>query len=249
MTEPQGASQKPDISLFFPVFNDERTIRTVTEKAVAMCEEHANHYEVLIIDDGSVDRSAEIGRQLADEYPHVRIISHGTNRGYGAAIRTGLDEAVYEWICFTDGDDEYDIFDFPKMLRLRDYYDLIITFRYVRLYSGFRIFVSRVYNALVRVMFRTSYRDISTGLRMVRRSVVREVSIESTSPFIGAEITIKLMLMGFRIGEMGIQTFPRVFGRGASVTLPNIIATIRDLLKVHHTIFSKHYNLPPGRSR
>jgi glycosyltransferase involved in cell wall biosynthesis len=242
-------SERPGVSLFFPVYKDERTVRTVTEKAIGILEEIAGDFEILIIDDGSPDRSGEIADELAAEYAFVRAVHHGENRGYGEALKTGLRLSRHEWICFTDGDDEYDVRDLANLLRLRDYYDLIITFRYVRLYSGFRIFVSRVYNMLVRLIFQTPFRDISTGLRLVRKSVIEGIDLHSSSPFIGAEIAIKVMLMGFRIGEVGIQTFPRSFGRGMTVTPSNIVATLRDLLAVYRGIFSDTYRLPPGRSR
>lgn len=242
-------SDRPAVSLFFPVYNDERTVRVVTEKARELLERIAGEYEILIIDDGSPDRSGEIADQLEAEYACVRVIHHDTNRGYGEALKTGLGQARYEWICFTDGDDEYDVRDIENLFRLRDYYDLIITFRYVRLYSGFRVFVSRVYNTLVRWAFQTQFRDISTGLRIVRKSVIDQVDLHSSSPFIGAEIAIKVMLMGYRIGEVGIQTFPRSFGRGMTVTRANIAATLRDLLSVYRDIFSETYRLPPGRDR
>ncbi len=239
----------PDVSLFFPVYNDERTVRRVTEKALAILPQVADAYEVIIIDDGSPDRAGEIADELADEYPQVRVVHHGKNRGYGEAVKSGFAAARHEWICFTDGDDEYDVFDLRRLIRLRDFYDLIITFRYVKLYSGFRIFISWVYNVLVRALFRTSYRDISTGLRLARKSLIDELDLQSTSPFIGAEIAIKTMLKGFRVGEVGIQTFPRSFGKGATVSPANIYATIRDMIRTYRAIFSRSYELPEDRQR
>ena len=239
----------PDVSLFFPVYNDERTVRRVTEKALAILGQVAGAYEVIIVDDGSPDRAGEIADDLAREHPEVRVVHHGENRGYGEAVKSGFAASRYEWICFTDGDDEYDVFDLRRLIRLRAYYDLIITFRYVKLYSGFRIFVSWVYNVLVRALFRTTYRDISTGLRLIRRSLVEELDLQSTSPFIGAEIAIKTMLKGFPVGEVGIQTFPRSFGYGATVTPANILATIRDMIRTYRTIFSQSYELPEDRHR
>lgn len=240
---------RPNISVFFPVYRDERTVRTVTEKALAVLREVANQYEVVIIDDGSPDRAGEIADELAREYPEVSVVHHKKNLGYGAAIREGLARCRYEWICFTDGDDEYDIFDLRKLIALKDYYDLIITFRYVKIYSGDRQFISWVYNMTLRALFRTSYRDISTGLRLIRKSLADQLHCESNSPFIGAEITIKSMLKGYRIGEVGIQTFPRQFGKGASTSPKNIKATIADMLSVHRKIFSPDYELPENRSR
>jgi hypothetical protein len=139
--------------------------------------------------------------------------------------------------------------DFLKLLKLIGYYDLIITFRYIKLYSSWRIFISWIYNFMLRLMFKTNFRDISTGLRLVKKSIIDEVSLQSNSPFIGAELTIKLMLKGYRIGEVGIQTFPRKFNKGSSVTISNIIATIKDILKVYNTIFSKDYDLPSNKQK
>ncbi|HET8939954.1 MAG TPA: glycosyltransferase family 2 protein [Polyangiales bacterium] len=241
--------QRPNISVFFPVYRDERTVRTVTEKALAVLREVANQYEVVIIDDGSPDRAGEIADELAREYPEVSVVHHEKNMGYGVAIREGLARCRYEWICFTDGDDEYDIFDLRKLIALKDYYDLIITFRYVKVYSGDRQFISWVYNMTLRALFRTSYRDISTGLRLIRKSLADQLNCESNSPFIGAEITIKSMLKGYRIGEVGIQTFPREFGKGASTSPKNIKATIVDMVSVYRKIFSPEYELPENRTR
>jgi glycosyltransferase involved in cell wall biosynthesis len=242
-------STKPRVSLFFPVYRDESTVRRVTEKAIAVLKEIAEEYEVIIVDDGSPDRAGELADELAAEYPCVTVVHHPRNLGYGAAIKSGLARARFEWICFTDGDDEYDVFDLHKLIALKDFYDLVITFRYVKAYSSRRQLISWVYNSVLRVLFRTQYRDISTGLRLVRKSLIDQITCESNSPFIGAEITIKSMLKGYRVGEVGIQTFPREFGEGASTSLPNILATIRDMTNVYRTVFSNSYDLPPNRPR
>jgi glycosyltransferase involved in cell wall biosynthesis len=221
----------------------------VAEKALKLLPELCSDYEVIIIDDGSPDRSGAIADELAREHPAVHVIHHPTNRGYGAAVRAGLAASRFEYICLTDGDDEYEVDDFRKLLSLRDRYDLIITFRYKKIYSSSRIFISWIYNKLLRLLFRMPFRDVSTGLRMIRKTVVDDLELESTSPFVGAEIAIKTMLKGYAIGEVGIQTFPRAFGKGATVSLTNIIATMRDGLRVYRRVFSDSYDLPPNRAR
>ncbi|HSC75832.1 MAG TPA: glycosyltransferase family 2 protein [Pseudomonadales bacterium] len=238
------------ISLFFPVYNDERTVRKVCEKSLQVLAELSDVYELIIINDCSPDGAGAIADEVARENPgKVRVIHHERTLGYGMALRSGFDAAQYEWICFTDGDDEYDVFDFKKLFKLKDFYDLIITFRYVRLYSSSRVLISSIYNMCLRFLFRSPYRDISTGLRMVRKSLIRELPLESVSSFIGAELTIKTMLKGYRVGEVGIQTFPREFGTGSSTSIKNIILTIREMLKIHRKIFSENYDLPEGRGR
>ncbi len=242
-------NMKDRISVFFPVYKDERTVRNVAEKAIEVLKEIADEYEVIIINDCSPDRSGEIADELAREYDCISVIHHEKNLGYGSAIRSGFAAAKYEWICLTDGDDEYEIRDLKKLYKLKEFYDLIITFRYVKLYSNFRIFVSWCYNVCLRFLFRTNYRDISTGLRLVRKSLIDEIPLTSVSPFIGAELTIKTMLKGYRVGEVGVQTFPREFGKGSSVSTSNIAKTIIEMVRMHQATFSTGYELPDNRSR
>ena len=224
---------KPEITVFFPVYKDEHTVEGVTEKAISVCRDLASKFEIIIIDDFSPDRSGVIADEMALKYDFVKVIHHPSNKGYGAALKSGFELAQYEWICFTDGDDEYDLNDLRRMILLRDFYDLIISFRYKKIYSNKRVFISYIYNKLLRWVFRTRFRDISTGLRLIRRSLVQELHLISDSPFIGAELTIKSMLKGYRIGEMGIQTFPREIGKGSSASFKNIMSTIKDLRRVY----------------
>ena len=240
---------KPNVSFFFPVYNDEQTVRLVTEKAIRLFDEIANQYEVVIIDDASPDRAGQIADQLTREYPQVRVVHHETNRGYGAAFKSGLLNTKYEWLCMVDGDDEYDILDLKRMLLLRQYFGLIIAFRYKKLYSTKRIFISYIYNSALRFLFDTRFRDISTGIRVFHRSVLDNIVLNANSPFIGAELAIKTMLGGTPVGELGIQTFPREFGSGSATSMKNIFCTIRDMLRMRKEIFSDTYHLPDGRDR
>jgi glycosyltransferase involved in cell wall biosynthesis len=237
------------ISLFFPVYKDEATVAVMIEKALALLQSLTEEYEVIVVDDCSPDRAGAIADELALRHERVRVIHHPVNMGYGAAVRTGLSACAFEYVCFTDGDDQYEVNDFLKLLKLRDRYDLIITFRYKKIYSSSRIFISWLYNKLLRLMFRTPFRDVSTGLRMVRRSILSDIELEARSPFIGAELAIKAMLHGYRVGEVGIQTFPRTFGRGSSTSMRNILATMADMWCIYRKVFSEGYDLPPGRPR
>ncbi len=233
----------------FPPTETSEPSAPLRRKRCVSCRLCAPSNEIIIIDDGSPDRSGEIADELAKEHDSIRVIHHDKNLGYGAAVRSGLAASRFEYICLTDGDDEYDVEDLRKLLSRRERYDLVITFRYKKIYSNTRIFVSWVYNRLLRILFRTSFRDVSTGLRMVRKSVIDDLEIVSTSPFVGAEIAIKAMLKGYAVGEVGIQTFPRQFGRGATVSLPNIFATLSDVLRVYREVFSETYDLPSNRGR
>lgn len=244
-----SSNARPEVSLFFPVYNDEKTVQRVCEKSIAVLTQLCRNWEIIIINDGSPDNSGVIADQIAAQNPNVRCIHHEKNMGYGAAIRRGLEESRGDFIFFTDGDDEYDVYEFIRIYKLKEFYDLIITFRYKKLYSSKRIFISYVYNAIFRFVFDTPYRDISTGLRAIRKSLVDELSLVSNSPFIGAEITLKSKLKGYRIGEVGIQTFPRDFGKGSSTTWRNILSTIKEMIRTYNEVFSDDYELPQHRKR
>jgi glycosyltransferase involved in cell wall biosynthesis len=241
--------KKPDISFFFPVYNDETTVRIVANRAMELLDDVANNYEIIIVNDGSPDASGAIADQLALEYEKISVIHHPVNRGYGAAMKTGIAASKYDIICMVDGDNEYDVFDLKKMLAVRNYYMLIIAFRYKKLYSTKRIFISFIYNTVLRVVFKSPFRDISTGIRLIHRAVVDDLELTSNSPFIGAELTLKSMLRGFPVGEVGIQTFPRDFGQGSATSFKNIMGTIKDIWRIRREIFSDAYDLPEGRTR
>ena len=238
------------VSVVVPVYNDQATVREVVMQACNMLRRCADEYEVIVIDDGSPDSSGKIADDLANEFPNeVRTLRNAHNRGYGAALKRGIEVAHYDWICTVDGDNEYDVHDLEKMLNLRNYYLLIIAFRYKKLYSASRIFISFIYNMVLRWMFRMPFRDVSTGIRAFHRSILEDIEITSDGPFFGAELAIKAMLRGYPVGEIGIQTFPRSFGSGSTVTMRNIMLTAGDLLRVRGQIFSDNYQLPLGRVR
>lgn len=196
------------------VYRDEKTVQRVIEKCLDVGQRIGVTFEVLVINDGSPDRAGELADAMAARHPGlVRVIHHPQNQGYGAAIRTGLLNARGDLICFTDGDDEYDVYDLTKLYRLRDYYDLIITFRYVKLYSGYRQFV---YGSTTTWSASSSRAPTATSVRAKGDpplDCAQATPIISNSPFVGAELTLKLMLKGYRIGEVGIQTFPAVAAR------------------------------------
>ena len=169
----------------------------------------------------------------------MSVIHHKKNLGYGKALQAGFNYACdYEWVCFTDGDDEYDVGELRHMVNRLHRYDLLITFRYSKAYSTWRIFVSWVYNHVLRFLFRSKYHDISSGLKLIKREVLDDIEITSSSPFVGAEIVLKSMLKGYLVGEVGISTYPREFGLSTSTSWKNIFGTIRDMFRVHSEVFS-----------
>ena len=150
--------------------------------------------------------------------------------GYGAAIKTGLKNCKSDWIFQTDGDAEYDVFDLSKLIKKSNNSDLVITYRFKKKYNTSRIVISWIYNKILRILFHTKFKDISTGSRLIKKSLLKKITLVSNSPFIGAELAIKSKYGGYNVNEMGIHTYPRTFGTGSTVSLKNILLTIKEML-------------------
>ena len=232
-------SDKPSIAIFFPVYRDEATVETVAKKSLKVLSDVASRYKVIIVDDGSPDKSGEIADKLADEYPDkILSVRHEKNLGYGAALQTGFKHSLdYEWICFTDGDNQYDVNELYHISKLLHHYDLIVTFRYSKIYGTLRIFISYIYNLVIRWLFKSKLKDHNCGLKIIRSSVIKDMELISTSAFIGAEIIINAMVRGYPIGEVGIKTYPRTFGESSVMSMRHIRNSIRDMLRVYVKIF------------
>jgi len=234
-----------NLSICFPVYNDRNTIEIMVTKCIQLRDFLLlKDFEIVIVNDCSLDDSAKILNFIEKKYDFVKVIHHDKNMGYGFAVRNAINNAKYEYILLTDGDNEYDIFDIIKFIKIIHRYDLIITFRYKKMYSNYRIFLSYFYNLICRFLYNHNFRDISTGLRLLRKSFVKDLELISTSPFLGAELVIKAMLSGHSIGEVGIQTFPRKFGSGAATSFKNILMTIKEMLLIRKIIFSENYQKP-----
>jgi len=231
---------KPSVAIFFPVYCDEATVEAVAMKSLKVLSDIASRYKVIIVDDGSPDRSGEIADKLAAKYSDILSIHHEKNMGYGTALQTGFKHSLdYDWICFTDGDDQYNVNELYHLSRLFHHYDLIVTFRYTKIYGTLRIFISYVYNSIIRWLFRSPLRDHNCGLKIVRSKVIKDMELISTSPFIGAEIIINAMVKGYPIGEAGIKTYPRKFGESHSTSMGNIKTSIQDMFRVYKKIFKQ----------
>ena len=218
------------ISLMFPLYKDKSTVELMIRKSSSILKKLKKKYEIIIVDDGCPENSGKLALKIAKKFSNIKIFFHKKNLGYGAALKTGLKKCKNDWIFMIDGDAEYDVNDLPRLLKVSKNYDLVITYRYKKKYTTYRIIISWVYNAILRLIFNIKFRDISTGSRLVSKKLIRRIKLKSNSPFVGAELAIKTELSGYKVGEIGIHTYPRTFGSGSSVSLKNILLTIRDML-------------------
>ena len=218
------------ISIMFPLYKDKRTVKLMILKSLKILKKTKKKFEIVIVDDGCPENSGKIAQELSKKNSSIRVYFHKKNLGYGAAVKTGLKNCKHDCIFATDGDDEYDVGDLPRMLKAFSKSDLVITYRYKKKYKTIRIIISWVYNLILRSLFKINFRDVSTGSRMMSKKLVKKIKLTSNSPFIGAELAIKSKYSGFDVSEIGIHTYPRTFGSGSTVGIKNIILTIVDMI-------------------
>ncbi len=224
---------KNNYSFFCPAYYDEKNIATVVEKAVNLFSSIARDYEIIIINDGSPDDTGKVCEELSEKYEKVKVIHHKTNLGYGIALKDGfLNANKFEYVCFTDGDNQYDVYDLKKMIPLLPEYDMVIGLREFNANSNLRKAISFFYNASIRLLFGTKFRDMGAALRIVKKSVISNISLICEGSFAPAEIIIKLHKLGYKIGAIPISSYPRLYGKSTSLSPKNFVKTILEMLKV-----------------
>ena len=225
------------ISLIIPVYRDSNTVKLMIEKSFKLLKKINKKFEIIIIDDCCPQKSGEIALSISKKIKQVKVFFHNKNKGYGAALKTGLKKCKNDWIFMIDGDNEYEVNEIYKLMKESLNHDLIITYRYKKKYNLCRKIVSWSYNLILRSIFNINYKDISSGSRLVSKKLINKIKINTNGPFFGAELAIKSKYENFRIKEVSINTNLRKFGEGSIVNISNIILTIKEIIilfiKIH----------------
>jgi glycosyltransferase involved in cell wall biosynthesis len=223
------------LSFFFPALNEEDHVEALVRDALATLPRFADDIEVTVVDDGSTDRTGQIADDLAKTDPRVRVVHHGTRRGYGGAVRSGLASATKEFIFFTDGDRQFEIADVGRLIAAIDGVDAVMGYRLKRQDPARARFVAFVYNSMIRVMFLGGFRDVDCAFKLFRREVFARVPLErvrSNGAFFSAELLIRLRRAGVRTREVGVPHYPRTAGTAKGQQPKVILRAIRDLLRL-----------------
>ncbi|MGI8998989.1 MAG: glycosyltransferase family 2 protein [Candidatus Limnocylindria bacterium] len=240
MTEPAS----PRLTFFFPAYNEEENVDETVRRAlneVGLLVDGS--IEVLVVDDGSTDRTPEMADALAAADPRVRV-HHQENRGYGGALRAGFANATGDLVCFSDGDLQFDLREMSRLLsRLNDPtakpVDAVIGYRIKRRDPPHRIFIAKTYNAIVSVLFGLRVRDIDCAMKMFRREVFDGLPLETDSPFLSAELLIKLRARRVRMAQVGVNHYPRAAGTNTGASFQKILRTFRDIGKLRLALWTR----------
>ncbi len=223
----------------FPLYKDKKTVEKMILNSLKILKKLTKNYEIIAVDDGCPEKSGKIVKEYKKKNSKIKVIFHKKNLGYGAAIKTGLSKSKSQYIFAIDGDAEYDVNVLPKLLRKSKNSDLVITHRYKKKYNTLRMIISWVYNTLLRFLFNTPFKDISSGSRLINKKLVKKIKIDTNSPFLGAELAIKANYLGYKVTEVGIHYYPTTFRSGNSVSMINIIRTIRDMIILYFKLCLK----------
>lgn len=217
------------ISVFFPAYNDEASIAGMVTLTLALLPQLTADYEVLVVNDGSRDGTAAVLDALARQHAQVRVIHHPVNRGYGGALRTGFLNATKEWVFYTDGDGQYDVRELSQLVALvcADV-DVVNGHKRQRADSKRRIVLGAVYKFLARWLFQLPIRDVDCDFRLLRRSVMKNIELASTSGVVCTELVYKLQRAGARFVETPVQHYPRLHGQSQFFTLRQVAQTALD---------------------
>jgi glycosyltransferase involved in cell wall biosynthesis len=247
---PQSAARGPGLSVFFPAYNDRATIASLVIAARQTARQLTDNFEVIIVNDGSVDATAEIADELVEAYPEVRVVHHERNRGYGGALRSGFGAATRELVFYTDGDAQYD----PAELKIlwnamSSNVDLVNGYKISRSDPLHRIVVGRVYHYTVKLLFGLKVRDVDCDFRLMRRSIFDRVTLEKDSGVICLEMMKKIQDAGYRIAEVPVHHYHRAHGRSQFFNFRRLFKTGVDLMKLWYQLVVRREHVHGKRSR
>jgi len=223
----------PALSYFFPAHNEAENIEALVEEALAELGSLAETFEIIAVDDGSTDGTAEMADALATAHPDVvRVVHHPTNLGYGAAVRSGIRASRHPLICFTDGDRQFRIADIGRLTAELDPGggppDVVAGYRIRRADATIRLAYARGYRLALRTFFGLRVRDPDCACKLFRVEALEGVNVESGGAFLSAELLIKIQERGGDIAETGVPHYPRTAGQASGADPRVVLRAMKD---------------------
>ncbi len=235
---------RPAISVFFPAYNDAGTIASMVVSARMAVRELTDDFEIVVVNDGSRDHTADVLAELERIIPELRVVQHEKNQGYGGALRTGFASAAKELVFYTDGDAQYDPREVKALVDVMDDgVDFVNGYKIGRSDPLHRIIIGRLYHWTVRIAFGLRLRDVDCDFRLFRKSIFDRVELTKSSGVICVELVKKVQDAGYSIREVPVHHYHRAYGKSQFFNFPRVIRTLYDLFrlwvdlvirKVHH---------------
>ncbi len=225
-----------DISVVFPCYNEEPNVENTTRAALRALGRVCEDFEVIIVNDGSTDRTGEIADRLAREHPKVRAVHNHPNLGYGGALKRGFLEAKKTLVFYTDGDGQFDFEEIDKLLPLLGRYEIVAAYRINRKDPPLRRVNAFCWTALVNVLFGLWLRDIDCAFKIYPRKLFDEIEMRSTGALIDAEVLARAKRLGYTIGQTGVHHHIRTAGEQSGANLRVILRAFKELFLLYADI-------------
>lgn len=229
-------NQIEELSIFLPTYNEEANIGQVIEKTLISASKYAQKWELIIVNDGSTDRTKEIAEGYSNKDRRIRVISHEKNGGYGASLKTGFYNSQYNWIAFTDSDGQFNFDEITKFIEKQKETnaDLVIGYYKKRKVSFLKVVTSKIWEAFVFILFGLKVHDIDCGFKLISKKVIEKIpKLESErGAFISSELLIKAKKSGFKFVEVPVTHYPRLRGKGTGRKINVIIESFIDLFRL-----------------
>ncbi len=219
------------LSVVLPAYNEEANVERAVEGVSSVAQQLGIDYEIILVNDGSTDRTGEIARELMQRVPSFRLVEHYPNRGYGGSLRAGFAAAVGDLIAFVPADNQFDFREISRLLERLDEADIVSGYRAERQDTFIRKLNGFGWNMLVRLLFGYLCRDIDCGFKLFRREVLERVTLASDGAMIDTEFLAGARARGFRIAEVPVIHLPRVAGEATGANLKVIAKAFRDLVR------------------
>ena len=220
------------LTVALPAYNEEANIAAMIEEVVRNVAPLASDWEVVVVDDGSRDETASAVRAIEARDPRVRLVRHDRNRGYGAAVWTGLTSARKDLVFFTDSDRQFDLAEIRGLLEKLPGADLVVGYRSPRRDPLPRKINGWAWSWLVNLLFGYTARDIDCAFKVMRKAVVDTLRerVRSRGATFSTELLVRAKAAGFRIRELPIRGHrPRVAGSPTGARISVVLRAFREL--------------------
>ena len=221
------------VSIFFPCYNDSKSIERLIKTASSVIEKYTSIYEIIVVDDASTDSSRKVLGRLVKKYKKLKLIFHQKNLGYGGALRSGFKAAKYELIFYTDGDGQYDISELPILLSLMSKdVDFINGIKMSRHDPNYRVVIGNLYSFFIRWFFWIPISDIDCDFRLIRKRVIKKLDLKCSSGAICIELVKKAQRAGAKFREVSIHHLERKFGVSQFFRVKRILSTFGEIFSL-----------------
>lgn len=231
-SEPPAAT----LSVVFPAFNEETNLRRTVDEARSILPQVARTWEIILVNDGSEDATTSLCDELAAQHSEVRTIHHAGNRGYGAALKSGILAARYDFIFFTDSDGQFDLEELSQLTQWSRDYDIVTGYRAKRQEPPHRLLNALGWKILVRALLGVKVRDIDCAFKIFHRSVFDRVQIRSVGAMVNTEILAQANAFGMRIHEVKVSHYPRHFGKPSGARARVIVQAFGELFRLYRRL-------------